>query len=544
MRNRIVLGCAVAFLSTAGCTAATFVGNEAGDDAGQGDSAVHPNSGGSDDAGSDAPVTVDAAPPPGCDGTKLPSDDTCVVNDAYGVFVSSSLGTAAGNGTQAKPFASLNAAIVAAKAANRRVYACAESYAEHVDFLDGVSVFGYFACDSSWAVVQSAHAKVVAPTSPAATAANITAPTRIEAVDLVAPDFTTGSQSSIGLLATGSPALTYTKATIHAGTGGKGADGTDAIQLTDSATKMGAPGRSSAMDSCNLNPNCELNAVASPAGGTNACSGAPGHEAGPGGAGGSGGKFKNTAPFGWVATNNMNTSAGSPTVPTTQTAQGGALGGLGGSTGAAGTNGANGLTGSNFGSLSASGYTPSDGTNGTDGAPGQGGGGSGGDDDLPQRFPVNNYAQGAYAFGAAGAGGGAGGCPGLAASGGKGGGASIAILAAFSPFTLDSVVIESSSGGGGGAAGLPSAPTAGGLGGSPAYDITGGGRGGDGGLAGVSGNGGGGPSIGIASQGTAPTQLASTVKAGPGGGGVGPRTVNGSTIPASPSGLSQDTYAF
>jgi hypothetical protein len=30
--------------------------------------------------------------PPGCDGTKLPSDDACVIDDVAGVFVSASAG--------------------------------------------------------------------------------------------------------------------------------------------------------------------------------------------------------------------------------------------------------------------------------------------------------------------------------------------------------------------------------------------------------------------------------------------------------------------
>ncbi len=541
MRNRIVLGCAVAFLSTAGCTAATFVGNDASDDAGQGDSAVHPNSGGNDDAGGDASVTVDAAPPPGCDGTKLPSDDTCVVNDADGVFVSSSLGTAAGNGTQAKPFASLNAAIAAAKAAKRRVYACAESYAEHVDFLDGVSVFGYFACDSSWAVVQSAHAKVVAPTSPAATAANITTPTRIEAVDLVAPDYATGSQSSIALLATGSPALTYTKSTIHAGTGGKGDDGTDAIQLTDSAYKSGTNGSPSVV--CTGTSCFSFGAP----GATNTCSGEPGHVPGAGGDGGNPGTYK---PMffvnGYVWNAVSATTAGSPTAPTPATAQGGGFG-LPGSDGAPGADGQAGHAGHGFGSLSAAGYAPSDGTAGADGDPGQGGGGAGSYDDLSSRWPAGNYANSpnALGIGAAGGGGGAGGCPGLAATPGKGGGASIAIVSIGSPFTLDTMILQASSGGSGGAAGSQSTPTTGGAGGAAAIDVSTGGHGGAGGRAGVSGNGGGGPSFGLAYQGTAPTSLGSQITVGAGGSGVAARVgKDGVTIPASADGMSAMTYAF
>lgn len=543
MRTSIGLGLAVLLLTTSACTGSTFVSPDAGgtDD---GDGGYVPPNGGGSDAGTDAPVTVDAAPPPGCDTSKLPTDDACVVNDSEGVFVSSSLGAANGNGSKASPFASLNTAITAAKQAHRRVYACAESYAEQVQFQDGVDVFGYFACNSGWAIVQTSHAKIAAPASPAATAANITTATRVEAVDIYAPDYTTGSQSSIGLIATGSPALTIKNATIHAGTGGKGANGTDAIQLVESPSKNGAAARVSAVCTGTI---C-FTSVAS--GGTNVCSGAVGHDGGPGGSGGAPGTYKaelfgvppNESPI-WNAT--APTAPGNPTVATAQTAQGGPFD-VTGSTGVAGSNGSSGNPGVAVGVLSASGYVPSDGTAATDGAPGQGGGGAGSYNDLLSTFPPGPHVgKTDMGIGAAGGGGGAGGCPGLAATDGKGGGASIAIVAVGSALSLETLVIESSDGGAGGQAGSASRPTTGGLGGGYAFDAPGGARGGDGGYAGVSGNGGGGPSIGVAWQGTQPTLLASTTKLGAGGSGVLARVgTDGQTIPASPAGLSQSSYAF
>ncbi len=542
MRTRSVLGLVTLFAST-GCTAVTF--------------STPPNNnsppqvgGGGGDSGTDAsPVstndagTVDAAPPPNCDLTKLPTEDACVINEAAGVFVSATFGSLAGDGSLAKPISSLAAGIAAAKTAHKRVYACAETYPEAITLQDGVSVFGYFDCTQGWSV-GSAHAKVAPAASPAATASNITTPTRIEAVDVVAPDFSASSQSSIALVVNASPALTITHATIHAGTGGKGDDGASGIQLTDSGTAKN--GASSWLDGT-CSTLCMSSLFSQPAGGTNACVGEAGHDGGPGGLGGYPGAYKSQfsySTYAWVATD-QGTTAGFPATPTSSTAQGGSLGNNG-SPGAVGGDGANGAPGLSAGLILVSGYTPSDGTAGASGAPGQGGGGAGGYFTLPNDYPASSYV-GKNGWAQPGAGGGAGGCPGLAGAIGKGGGASIAIVAVASPFTLDTVSVESSSGGAGGAAGASSVPTAGGLGGKPPSGSgvqSYGGAGGAGGHAGVSGNGGGGPSLGVAYQGTEPTLLASTIKQGAGGAGVAQRVINGQTIAASPNGASQDAYSF
>jgi hypothetical protein len=536
MRTRIGLGFAV-LLATAACTNSVFVTpGGSNDDAGN----VPGNGGGGGQPDAGGPAVDAAPPPPGCDTSKLPTDDACVVNDAEGVFVSSSLGKATGDGTKQNPIGSLSAGIDAAKKANKRVYACAETYAEQVRFQDGVDVFGYFDCNAGW-IVGSTHALVRAPASPAATASNVTTPTRVEAVDLASPDFTDQSQSSIALVANASPALRIVHATIHAGTGGAGADGADGIKLTDSGSaKNGAAGTASYVCAGTI---CLTNWGG--AGGTNVCTGASGHDPGPGGSGGKGGQYRsqsNGLTYEWDTI--IAASAGNPTAATTQTAQGGTVAHLGnyGSAGAAGTDGTSGAA---IGSVSANGYAPSDGTAGTDGQPGQGGGGAGAASWIYQTDWNPNSYPGKYGWGESGPGGGAGGCPGLASAAGKGGGASIAIVAIQSPLTLDTVIVESSAGGAGGKAGVPSLPLSGGAGGAAGKDTQVGGLGGRGGFAGISGNGGGGPSIGIASQGSAPQQLGSTVKVSAGGAGVAARTLlQGGTIPASPDGTSSATYAF
>jgi hypothetical protein len=504
-------------------------------DGGPGDDGGGGVTGGGEDGGSEA-----AAPPPGCDITKLPTDDACVIDDAVGIFVSSSLGTATGDGSRAHPMASFAGAITTAKAANKRVYACAETYVEQVQLAEGISVFGYFTCSAGW-TVGATHAALKPTASPVATASNIAAATRVEAVDFIAPDFTGQSQSSIALIASGSGGLTIKNATIHAGTGGSGSAGTSGIQLTDSGSAK--DGSASWEDGVCTAMYCFINLkLANPAGGTNACVGAPGYAGGAGGSGGTGGEYQALgSPFAdWNAITNA--AAGNPVTPTAQTAEGGGVG-LAGSNGAAGANGSNGTSGGAIGVISVTGYTTSDGTGATDGAPGQGGGGSGGVALSNTDYNALSYV-GDDGWGEPGPGGGAGGCPGLSGSSGKGGGASIAIVAAQSALTLDTVTIESSSGGAGGNAGAPSEPTVGGSGGVGAHHTYGGGVGGSGGLAGVSGNGGGGPSIAIAYQGTQPTMLASTATPGAGGSGVAVRTVNGQVIPASPKGVAQASYSF
>jgi hypothetical protein len=532
MNGRFGFGFALLF--TAACGADTFTHPDAappGDDGGN-----NPVNGGATDGG-----TVDAIPPAGCDGSKLPTQDVCVVNDAAGVFVSASLGTATGDGSRAHPMASLTAGIAAAKKAKRRVYACAETYAEQVQLAEGVHVFGYFACNAGW-TIGAAHAVVKAPASPAVTATNIGMPTRIEAVDMVSPDFADKAQTSIALLASGSPGLTITHATLHAGTGGKGDDGTNGIQLTASTTKAGTSTSADGVTGTQFIANVHNYGKT---GGTNVCSGETGHDGGPGGNGGYGGVFQSQYfASSWIwNTVAQSTTGGSPAIPTTQTAQGGAQGGYGGSSGAAGASGMDGAQGAN-GTFTASGYVPLDGTAGTNGSPGQGGGGSGGFAMTYTDYNPGSW-QNDYAWGEPGAGGGAGGCPGLAGTQGKGGGASIAVLAVASALTFDAVTIESSAGGAGGNAGLASVPTSGGSGGYGAVHTTGAGGGGAGGLAGVSGNGAGGPSIAIAYQGSKPQLLASTLTPGAGGSGVAQRLgPDGKTIPASSAGSSEATYSF
>jgi hypothetical protein len=437
------------------------------------------------------------------------------------IYVSSSQGSVSGDGTQAHPMKSLDAAIAKAAPGKRAVNACAETYAEQVHFLGGVNVSGDFDCNAGW-IKGTSHAKIASAASPAALASNITTATTIDSVDIVAPDFTDQSQSSLGIVVTSSPALTIKNAIIHAGTGGKGANGANAVQQSNSGTINGQDGW--AAGKC-TGSSCQFTLhIGSPTGGTSSCGG------GPGGTGGDSG-YSQSNNSSWMTVNNEVATVGLPTSATSQTNQGGGLASAG-QNGAAGVDGKDGQTGNNFGNIVSGAYVPSDGSAGTDGTPGQGGGGAGAMP-ISSIIPATNNL-GYYGWGEPGGGGGAGGCAGLAGGAGKGGGASIAIVAIDAGLTLDTVTVESSNGGDGGTAGTSSSTTLPGVAGKPGQYVPSAGNGGPGGGAGVSGNGGGGPSLGIAYNKVKPTLLASKVTPGAGG----------QTTPIVDNGMSADAYMF
>lgn len=503
-------------------------------------------------------VAPDAAVPPGCDVTKTPSQDACVVNETLGVFVAppQADADASSDGTRAHPFRTMQAGIDAAKASGKRVYASAGVYAEQITLADGVSMFGNLDAGQSWAVV-AANARVNAPASPAARADGIKSATRIEHIDLVAPDGDATNVSSIALVSTASPGLTIANATLHAGRGFDGDDGAAAPQLSNGSVN-GADGIAQHVVSASL-PLCSSQPAT-----VNTCVGASGFSGGSGGAGGWGGHWVVHSGGGGFASVSQyqpppgqacsalhpcvcGASPGEALTASASTAQGGynaggadpgPRSGASGAAGVAGTNGSPGVA-----SISMEGglhFAPGDGVAGTSGAPGQGGGGGMGAPGQPL-----GYADGTELVGGVGASGGAGGCPGLAGVAGKGGGASIAALVSDGA-TFDSCILEASDAGNGGRGTLGSDPTSGG---SPGLDYakgggTAAGSGGAGGASGWSGSGAGGWSIGVASHGAAPTITSCTTTIGKQGAGVGAITGGTKTIPATLAGQGAATVSF
>lgn len=157
-----------------------------------------------------------------------------------------------------------------ATASRRRVYACAETYAEPTLVLaDGISVFGNLACKTpEWGTAPE-HAVLQATVGPAARATGITAETRIEGIDLIAPAGITPGESSIGLVAENASGLHFVRARIAANAGANGVQG---IQLEQDAAFDGANER--AQYACE---NSAFSCVSAPkpAGGVGVCIGAP-----------------------------------------------------------------------------------------------------------------------------------------------------------------------------------------------------------------------------------------------------------------------------
>ena len=483
------------------------------------------------------------APPP-CEATASPKTVACVVDERFGVFVSSSGSSDGADGTKAHPFPTIQAGIEAAHAASKNVYACMGEYSEQVKLVDGTSVYGFFDCSQDWKVTSSGHA-IVTGASPALTADQIVTPTRIEAVDFKSND-AAPNETSIAAIITRSTALTLANLTIQSGAGGKGDDGAVAAALTQ-PNADGAAGYGGDTTSCHL-PKTPTYCEATPAaGGNGTCVGPGGYVGGSGGSGGTG--------MGC----NAQTSSGCPPleatcctvtgvdhlpdngttpVSTPSTAAGATTkenGANPASAGAAGKDGMNGANATVVGDLSESGYTPSDGSAGKDGAVGQGGGGGAGYD----IFQIGR--------GYGGAGGGAGGCPGLAGGAGKGGGASIGVLIVDSPVTFDTCNLQSGPAGAAGAGDIGSDPTPGGAPGTnpfPSRAELAGGHGGPGGASGWSGNGFPGPSYAVAAHGTSPTFTNCTQTPSAGGPAIAAKTAGNKTIPATPPGPSEPMHAF
>ena len=488
------------------------------------------------DGGADA----DAAPvvtPDGCPVTVSPAVNPCVIRNDLAVFVSASHGSDdAGDGSMGMPFITATHATAFAKSHGKRVFLCAETYAEVVTLVDGVSIYGGLDCTTpQWTVSAAAtRAHFNAPASPASRADNVQNATVVEAIEIVAPAGVNPGDSSIGMIATSSPALSLVNVLIQAQDAMAGAAGVEGVQLQSSGAQDG--------NSALFYTQCADTVVASCASGkreqsgqlatSNVCVGAAGYAGGMGGAGGASGEFESEKSFGgarytW-------TTLAAPQV-------------VGAAVGAPGGAGADGASATAQGAFGASGFNAPAGVSGQNG--GAGGGGSGGSGYAPTN-DANAYA-GQYWLGYAGASGGAGGCPGLAGSAGQGGGASVAVIAIASSIRVTGSAFTAGAGGAGGAGTFGSSPTPGGAAGPvTGVAVTGGQAGGSGGRSGVSGAGAGGPSVAIAYNGGLPA-LDGTTTLTPGTGGAGQPAAsstdargNAKTIPLSATGMSQAIYSF
>jgi hypothetical protein len=455
-------------------------------------------------------------PPPGleagspsCDTTQEPNDTPCLVNSAFGVFVSASTGLDAAVGDKAHPLKTITEGIAkAAQAGIPRVYVCNGMYGERVVLdgqHDGISLYGGFDCGNNWSWVAASQVQVQAPE--ALYALRIDATTKvleIEDIAFTAPDAVgqdssgSGNSSIAAFVSNESAGVTFRRVGFHAGAGTDGRGGATPATNWYSPDASDLQGNAALGVSGGQAKNCACKQVGSSQGGAGGAAGDPAADGGTG----------SSIPL-------------APTLLPARNGLGGAgfndqsgicLSGRGGADGASQLDGGTGAPTS--GSVTSSGWTPGVGMDGLAGNAGQGGGGGGGGETL---------------------GSGAGGCGGCGGAGGlpgQGGGGSIGLLIQGGAVQLQGSHFATGTAGKGGPGSAGEVGGAGGNG-AGAGSIAGGCSGGAGGSgAGGQGGGGGagGVSLGIladrASQTTIDAQTTFTLGnegsgGGPGSGGAG-----------------------
>ncbi len=208
----------------------------------------------------------DAAPLDGagdattCDGTKAPSQSSCVIAEKYGVFVAGPVigNDITGSGTRAHPYATMGKAIPTAKAAGKRVYACATTYPESVAVgtaADGIAVYGGLACPSTGgdaATDASAPAwsytgklAVIAPTAVgyALDVESLTTGATFVDIGAVAmPEVAAGTSSIAVMVNASTGTVSFTRLSATAGAGAAGASpAAPASNFCSAATQIGQP---------------------------------------------------------------------------------------------------------------------------------------------------------------------------------------------------------------------------------------------------------------------------------------------------------------
>ncbi|WP_437645806.1 hypothetical protein [Sorangium sp. So ce362] len=416
---------------------------------------------------------------PGCDAD--PTQDAGAVTDECAVFASASA-EPDGDGTKARPYASLEEAI--ANANGKRVLACASgAFAESVTIGAGVEVIGGFDCGAGWTWSDEARSAIEAPADRIAlTLTEDAGGAKVRSFAVRAANATVAGGSSIGV-AMADIEAELAQVDVTAGDGMDGAKGetpAEAPQAGASAETM------SASNACALPA-----AVRGGEPGVTTCEDGE-TSGGRGGPGGSPGTDDG---------NGQNGADGAPLPEPNPDASG--LGGAGqtdpdgdckpGTIGKSGARGVAGAAGSST-TLTLSGIAGGDGATGTSGKRGQGGGGGGG---AKAGLFCPAGADTVEGPGASGGGGGAGGCGGKGGGGGKAGGSSVGILSLGTRLVLRDVTVTVGKAGKGGAGVAGHNGADGGIGaaGGTASETppsTRGCRGGDGGQGGAGGPGAGG----------------------------------------------------
>ncbi len=449
---------------------------------------------------------------PGCLGTDKdilsPSTIASFVNDDCGVFVRADAAASTGDGRQANPYKTVQAALDGAK--GKAIFVCAnDPFTETLNASAPVSLYGGFDCAKGWSWDTAARSSITGAADAVTFTIAASAKTAtIWNLAVNAVDATKDSGSSIAM-AIADVEGELTRCDVTAGAGKSGLPG---MSYTTAAASGATAPATSVADAC---------VVPFPADfGKTMCGGVAtdGGAGGLGGAPGADSDYGQTGLDGAPLESGGKGGSGDGQPMSTTTCQPGFVGTSGG-LGAAGDKGSS--TGNK---LSLTGVMGGSGGDGKPGGVGQGGGGGGGARAGKFCGPPASPGNG---FGAGGGGGGAGGCGGVGGGGGKLGGSSIAILSLGTQLKLTSLTLTTGKGGNGGAGGLAQGggdPGLGATGGKKALagSITGcpGGNGGSGGDGGKGGGGRGGHSIGIAFAGTPAAKLMLKLVGGVGGDGA------------------------
>ncbi|KYG02178.1 hypothetical protein BE21_55250 [Sorangium cellulosum] len=406
---------------------------------------------------------------------------------------------AGGDGTKAKPYASLGEAVANAK--GKRVLACASgAFEESVRIEVGVEVIGGFDCKAGWMWSEQARSAIEGPANQIAlTLGEGAGGTKVRGFSVRAASATEPGGSSIGV-AVADIEAELAQVDVIAGDGMPGANGETPMEAPQSGASAPDTDQTRPSNACGLPA-----AVRGGDPGVTMCEDGETR----GGAGGPGGIAGTDEGNGQPGEN------GAPLPEPNPNNRG--LGGIGemgpdgecevGANGKSGDPGDLGKADSDT-LLTLDGIAGGDGGNGLTGKKGHGGGGGGGAKAGLFCPAGPNTVEGP---GASGGGGGAGGCGGKGGGGGKAGGSSIGIVSLGTKLVLTDVTVEVGTagkggdgaggrggalGGSGGTGGTPSP-----LGGSAGCD---GGRGGQGGMGGPGAGGRGGHAVGIA-YGAAPS---------------------------------------
>ncbi|MDC0680711.1 hypothetical protein [Sorangium atrum] len=428
-------------------------------------------------------------PNPGCEAD--PTQNASTVTDECAVFVSATA-EAGGEGTKARPYASLVEAV--ANAGNKRVLACTSgAFAESVTIGAKVEVIGGFDCEEEWVWSAEARSAIEGPAGAVAlTMTEGASGAKVKSFAVRAASATEPGGSSIGV-AVADVDAELAQVDVTAGDAMDGATGETSTQAPQAGASAPDTEETRPSKACDLpaavrggDPGVTTCEDGETRGGAGGLGGIPGMSDGNGQPGEDGVPLPDPNPeeygIGGAGQTGGNCRQGEPGAP--------------GATGDPGTPGSE-------TTLTLAGIAGGDGGNGRTGTRGQGGGAGGGAKAGLFCKAGPNTIEGP---GASGGGGGAGGCGGKGGGGGKAGGSSIGILSLGTKLVLTDVTVAlgKAGKGGNGAGGLNGANGgAGAAGGSasetpPSIPGCKGGDGGRGGAGGPGAGGRGGHAVGIA----------------------------------------------